>query len=119
DAVSGHGPMVAGAVAASTATANTASPAESAPLYRHRWACRSSTRRGTSHELAAAGETSRCEGAEEDEDAGAPQETEHYPVGSGVADAGRVGPAEHQAANGVDERSEGLMRGEPVHPGGH
>src|SRR5262249_2643784 len=68
---------------------------------------------------AAAGETGRCEDAEESEDAGAPEKTEHYPVGGGVADAGRISPAQHQAANGVDEHGDGLIGGEPVQPAGH
>src|SRR5262249_42660272 len=70
-------------------------------------------------ELTAAGEPGRCDGAEDRQDAGAPEKTEQYQVGGGMADAGHVGPTQHQAANGVDEHGDRLIRGEPVQPAGH
>src|SRR5262249_10587234 len=68
---------------------------------------------------AAASKTGRSEDAEEHEDASAPEKTEQYPVGGGVADAGHIGPAQHQTANRVDEEGDGLIGGEPVQPAWH
>src|SRR5262249_9732507 len=64
----------------------------------------------------ATGEAVDGEAREHDEDARAPHEAEDDPVGGGVTDAGGVGAAEGQAADGVADDGERLVVGEGLHP---